>query len=191
MLIEHAFITTHDAESAFRSADALLTAFGFKRMSVLDPSSESHACPSCGYDLRGLPATSACPECGARPVPIRRVEYMRGVKNARKAVYRVERQPQRVFVEFDRGRVTVAASIESHRKPAPIHSELLSMIASSVEQRINGTAESDALLRAWAELHVRIAAHNRRKRLPRDILLVILVLVSFTCLWSAVLSVMT
>jgi hypothetical protein len=26
---------------------------------------DGHACPSCGYDLSGLPPGSACPECAA------------------------------------------------------------------------------------------------------------------------------
>ncbi len=28
-------------------------------------------CPQCGYDCRGIPAGSPCPECGAGPGPIR------------------------------------------------------------------------------------------------------------------------
>jgi hypothetical protein len=29
-----------------------------------------HSCPSCGYDLSGLPPGSPCPECAAAPPPV-------------------------------------------------------------------------------------------------------------------------
>jgi hypothetical protein len=40
--------------------------------SMLDrPSAPAPWCMGCGYDLRGLPANSACPECGQRFKPAR------------------------------------------------------------------------------------------------------------------------
>jgi hypothetical protein len=103
-----------------------------------------------------------------------RLEFSRGRRHARQAIYNLERQPQRVRIEFDRGKVTVAASIEPHGKPHDLHRELLLTLATFIEARVAAGADPTPLRERWDDLHGRIRGHNRRARLPRNIILVLL-----------------
>lgn len=177
MMVEHEFITTIPADDALARAEAGLLQMGFLRVSVFDPLTESRPCVSCGYDLKGLDMKLPCPECGTRPHLARRVEYAKGKASARKAMFALENQPQRVFVEFDRGKLIVAASIEPYSKPEKLHSELMVAIASRVQRAVQGTPEQEILDPAWRDLVVRIGKRNFRKRLPQWIALGFIVIV--------------
>jgi hypothetical protein len=174
MLVEHSFITTREENDALMAADRFLLGVGFTRVGVFDPLTDSRLCRKCGYELKGLPMNQPCPECGVQTVFARRVEYRRGRKSASKAVYRLDQQPQRVFVEFDRGKLGVAASIEPHGKPDALHTDFLLALASLVEISVADPPGSNTVAEVWAGLEDRIKRYNRRKRLPVRIVLWVL-----------------
>lgn len=175
MLVEHEFITTLDADAALARAELGLAELGFLRVGVFDPLTESRPCAGCGYDLKGIDMKLPCPECGMRPHLARRVEFSKGVKNPRKSMFALETDPQRVFVEFDRGKVTVAAAVESYRKAEKLHSEMMVLVATHTERAVRDNASGESP--EWQELMGRIKKRNRRKRLPQRIVIGVLVLI--------------
>ena len=158
MIVEHAFITTRDSAEVQASAGDLLSMLGFS------PTSHSG------------------------PEPPEHLDLSRGRRHARQAVYRLEMQPQRVRIEFDRGRVTVAASIEPHGRPHDLHRELLVLLATLIEERVARGADRAELRVRWEDLHDRIQGYNRKKRLPRDIILALLILFFVAVVVAVVLS---
>jgi hypothetical protein len=158
MIVEHAFITTRDGAEVQASARDLLSMLGFSPTGPSGPARPDH------------------------------LDLSRGRRHARQAVYRLELQPQRVRIEFDRGRVTVAASIEPHGRPDNLHRELLVMLATLIEERVVGGADPAELRARWEELHARIQGYNRKKRLPRDIILALLILFFVAVVVAVVLS---
>ncbi|MBX3380683.1 MAG: hypothetical protein KF805_11370 [Phycisphaeraceae bacterium] len=169
MLVEHEFITTLEADEAFSRAEKGLIAMGFERIGVFDPVKESRPCTGCGYDLRGIDMKLPCPECGVRPHLARRVEFAKGAKRSRKSMFLMQQDPQRVFVEFDRGKISVAASIEPYRKAEALHGEMMVLIARRTEGAVRGEDEaSDA---EWQDLLLRIKKRDFRKKLRQWIML--------------------
>src|SRR5690606_38999926 len=58
--------TAHQANGGLLLAAATLTFFWTRRLiRVSSGQAGSNPCPSCGYDLTGLPPAGPCPECGA------------------------------------------------------------------------------------------------------------------------------
>jgi len=158
MIVEHAFISTRDGAEVQASARDLLLTLGFS--------------PT----VTSAPPT---PDC---------LDLSRGRRHARQAVYRLDRQPQRVRVEFDRGRVTIAASIEPHGRPHDLHRELLLLLATLIEQRVAGGTNLAELRTPWEDLHERIGRYNRKKRLPRDIIIAVLCLIIAAAVVAVALS---
>lgn len=169
MLVEHEFITTLDADEALSRAEGGLTAMGFERIGVFDPVKESRPCAGCGYDLRGIDMKLPCPECGMRPHLARRVEFAKGAKRARKSMFRMQEDPQRVFVEFDRGKISIAAAVEPYRKAEALHGEMMVLVAKHTERAVSG--EGGANEAEWQDLLARIKKRNFRKKLPQWIML--------------------
>lgn len=172
MLVEHEFITTLDADEALTRAEKGLSALGFSRVSVFDPVKESRPCAGCGYDLKGIDMKLPCPECGMRPHLARRVEFAKGKKNARKSMFAMEQDPQRVFVEFDRGKISIAAAVEPYRKAEKMHEAMMVLIATRTELAVRG--EEGANEHEWQELMTRVKKRNFRKKIPQWIMLVFL-----------------
>lgn len=106
------------------------------------------------------------------PAGVESVQFTRGRKDPRRAVYCLQEQPQRAAVTFDRGRITVAASIEPYGKPRDLHRELLLTLAMLLEAGITVGADPAKLHSRWEDLHQRIRRDNFRRRLPRDLLVV-------------------
>lgn len=106
------------------------------------------------------------------------VEARRGVKIAARAKSIAE-LPQFVRVDFDRGRVTVAASLEVHGKARPLHADMLVALAESLDRHIaQGLPQQEAVMR-WDDEHRRIdmdaACRRRRTRIIAVSLIVVIV----------------
>jgi hypothetical protein len=141
MLVENIFITTLDAGPTLDAANEYLTALGFQSA----PSSEPQP-----------PANTA--------------QWSRGLKKLKHYV-RISDLPQRARVDFDRGRVTFAISVEERGKEKPaLHEGMLMSIATGIEQYIGGKPMTDALAVVDGP-QAGIEKHFRRQRLIKWIIL--------------------
>jgi hypothetical protein len=168
LIIEHVFITTLEGAEAMRLAAELLGRGGFA------------ALPAAGFAPVSAPGSP-----GSVGSADRSIDMSRG-RPAGKAKS-VGELPQRVRVDFDRGRVTVAASIEyyepgsftigSRREPPPHspkvrpHIELMHAIIGGLEAALSRGMTIDDAVRPWAELEARLREDGRRRRLRRNIIL--------------------
>lgn len=77
--------------------------------------------------------------------------------------------PQEVRIEFDRGRVAVAASIREAKKPHPVHRDMLLALVRGLEQllvqRVTLDAASVELARAGALVDAEFDDRRRARRL--------------------------
>ena len=152
MVIEHVFITTKDAPEALRLASEFLTAQGFAVQG------------QDGFQLGGWTA----------------LEVTRGKANAGRAKS-VEELPQRVKVEWDRGRVTVAAYIQAfagrqsfsigsgtelppNSPKVRLHAQLMGAIAQGLELLLAYHRPPEEARGPWAAVSAAIAADARRRR---------------------------
>ena len=182
MIVEHAFISTRDADQTLAAAGAVLTAMGFQRAGVMDPLKESRPCPNCQYDLKGLPMQSPCPECGVQSAFARRIEFAGGASRGRGSAFKIETHPCRVFVEYDRGKVTVAASVTPNGKADPLHEKMLLTLAGTLEKNLVRPGDADGAslspgvvnIEEWQALKEDFRRFQRRKQLP-----VVIVAVAF------------
>lgn len=177
MVIEHIFITTLDGPLALERARQFLERRSFYRVS-----DESR------YE-RLRSGTSAMPE-KLRLIVCRGEEKPAAAKT-------VADLPQHVSVEFDRGRVTLAAEIvpsplwggagifhsDGHPARMQLHEELLHAIATGLERTLTQDISLEEADRAWAaaEQNIAEAAAARRKRITIGvgifILLIVLIIV--------------
>ena len=76
----------------------------------------------------------------------------------------IDRLPQRVKMDLDRGRVVVAVSMEPTGRPTELHEDLLLAIARAIEANINaGASVSEAFVKL-SDVQRRITADSRRRR---------------------------
>lgn len=163
--VEHEFLTPDKNDMPLEPAIRTLQQIGFGMRERVSPRPESRLCGTCGYDLIGIGKHSPCPECGTRRDRSSRAVLDRGMEAARDAARSLEDQPQHAVVEADRGRVSVAISIESHRRASPLHRDMLMEIARLVERGVvrgEVDVESEA---GWIEIKRRIRAWNLRRRM--------------------------
>ncbi len=121
------------------------------------------------------------------------LEMRRGRKSAVRARGIVD-TPQQIRLEWDRGRVTLAASIEPvarssfalsgfifsansgariSRRKAKDYSDLLIAVSQALEQLLAARAPSDAAARDWLALEARLVAKARRAHIRRSIFFLI------------------
>lgn len=161
MLIEHSFVTTFPSEVALTRASDLLTRGGFC------------ADADTGFDLAGSGAWTS-------------LQVRRGRKRANRAKDPSE-APQRIRLEWDRGRVNFAGSIDpptnrttsyflfgvvglillasrrSHKFNQP-YSELMLAIGQEVEDVVVGRVEPDEAGHRWFPLEEALREKARRVR---------------------------
>ena len=99
----------------------------------------------------------------------------RGVAKASKAK-KISDLPQEIRLEFDRGRVNLAASLEEFRKSGELHRDLLLALALMLERAVgNGMALEQAGC-DWEDVHTRIEASARKANRRKVIIATILIL---------------
>jgi hypothetical protein len=167
VVIEHVFVTTLEAPDALRLASEFLTSGGFLVQG--QP----------GFQLGGWTS----------------LEVARGKSNAARA-RSIEDLPQRVKVEWDRGRVTVAAYIQAYQRaflsvgsgvelPAHspkvrLHAQLMTAIAQGLELLLAYQRPPYEARQPWAGVSMLIAADTRRRR--RNTLITVVVLIAIFAL---------
>jgi hypothetical protein len=163
MVVEHSFITRLGPDETMRTALDYLREYGF-----------ASAEPA-GFRLAGDAWTS--------------LKVHRGSKiTSRTAVADL---PQVVHLEWDRGRVNVAASIEVPKKELRAHSELLIAITLALEELLaTGLSPSEAgrQLRQVAIEQGQEREEQRRRRRNRTIIVVLFVVLAFSLLVIAIVS---
>ena len=113
------------------------------------------------------------------PGPAERVyEYRRGLARAARAK-KVSDLPQRVRLEYDRGRVTLAAAVEEQRKGGDLHRARLLALADVVEAVVGrGRSLPEARL-PWDAVDERIEAQAAAQRRRVRVLIVVLLVIVF------------
>lgn len=159
MIVEHEFVTTQGQETALAAAAAFLGAGGFMREHGASASDQTQ---SPMLDLR------------------------RGKKNAARA-RSVSELPQRLILQFDRGRITIAASIVANHvwggrsrwhvgldlatagetpQKMRMHQRLLLGIVQGLEKLLAENQSDESARVEWlaAEVEIMQAARKRRKQ---------------------------
>ena len=159
MVVEHTFVTTLEAPQTMGAAATLLQTFGF--------TAEAES----GFQV-GSGAWDA-------------LEVRRGKKRARR--YGVLRDwPQRVRLEWDRGRVSVAMSItppprgrldsnaaKLSKKETAKAERLLLAVVTSLENLLAGMLPQPAAEAQWIELERELEEQARRARRKNRIILIV------------------
>ena len=151
MVIEHVFVTTLEAPDALRLASEFLTAGGFAVQG------------QGAFQLGGWNS----------------IELARGRANAARAKS-VEELPQRIKIEWDRGRVTVAAYIQgfarasfnigsglelpANSKKVRLHAQLMTAIAQGLELLLAHRRPPDEAYGPWQRASYSIAEDARVRR---------------------------
>jgi len=87
--------------------------------------------------------------------------FKRGKKSASRA-RKVNQLPQVAAVQFDRGRVTVAASLEWPRKPKAPHKAMMMALAGTVERAVAEAGTGADVLAEWRAVNQSIDQQARR-----------------------------
>lgn len=101
-------------------------------------------------------------------------QYHNGRSNARKA-RKIPDLPIRVWVSCDRGRISLAASIEESprfRKQKNLLRDELFAIAEACEQLLKEAATTDSALTRWSELDQRFEQLDRKRKRRERMLLI-------------------
>lgn len=104
------------------------------------------------------------------------LEARRGRDNPARAK-QIDELPQQVRLEFDRGRVTLAASIHHNNKPGPLHQDLLTNLARTLELHLAHNYPSIEARQGWDQMTQRVALDGQKRRRHVRITLIILLLI--------------
>jgi hypothetical protein len=163
LVVEHSFVTTLSGHDALSTATTLLSRIGF------------------AADSQGGAV--------ANEVEQMSIQMKRGKKTVRLASSPLE-YPQRIRIDWDRGRVVVAASIETLLDSQQLrlkkefweaiarkHSAPMLALATGLEDVLSGHREPDAVLQGWLALEEPIRRQaEKRRRVIRMIMWIIVVL---------------
>lgn len=165
MVVEHVFITTLEAPEALQLASQFLGRRGFS------------ARPQEGFAMGAGGAWNV-------------LEMVRGTHNPRKAKSVVQ-YPQTVRLEWDRGRVTVAASSTSYQearsdyvgrrnkgKVAQWQQQVLVGLVTHLQNLLEGRADPEQLASAWTVQEDQLHETDRRRR-RRNVWTALLIVVLF------------
>ena len=164
MVIEHVFVTTLEAPDALRRSSEFLASGGFV--------------------VQGQNAFQLGSWNG--------VELVRGKQNAARAKS-IEELPQRVKIEWDRGRVTVAAYIQAfaphtftigsgvelpaNSPKVRLHAQLMTAIVQGLELLLAYHQPPEEAGRAWQMVRVQVEEDARRRRRNRWITVAVVVVI--------------
>jgi len=161
MVVEHSFITRMGPDETMRTALDYLREHGFANAEPV------------GFRLAGDPWTS--------------LKVHRGGKvTARTAVADL---PQVVHLEWDRGRVNVAASIEVPKKELRDHSQLLISITLALEELLAAEMPSVEAGREFRQVEIELARareQQRRRHRNRSIIMVSFVVLALAIMVIAI-----
>ncbi|HLP86190.1 MAG TPA: hypothetical protein VK157_17690 [Phycisphaerales bacterium] len=161
MVVEHEFICTLPPDEFLRRSTNLLVTLGFSREAA-----RARACTACGYSLEGI-AKTTCPECGTDNLTTQFVEFSRGKKPGSFSYELIPTHPQRVLAHLDRGKVTVAASIEQYRGggDSELHRDLMTALCTSLERTLNSDAEPHDAPQRFREVEDQVMHRCKRQRM--------------------------
>ena len=101
-------------------------------------------------------------------------EWVRGMSKV-KYYIRISDLPQRIRLDFDRGRVTLAVYVQERGREKPqLHEDMLVTIARAIEARLSGKTTEEALA-VTAAPHAAIEKHFRRQRIIKRCLIAFLI----------------
>lgn len=165
MVVEHVFITTLEAPEALQTASQFLARRGFS------------ARPQEGFAMGAGGAWNV-------------LEMVRGTHNPRKAKS-VLHYPQTIRLEWDRGRVTVAASSTSYQearsdylgrrnkgKSAQWQQQVLVGLVTHLQHLLEGRVDPDALASTWTAQEDELHDADRRRR-RRNVWLALVIVTLF------------
>lgn len=98
-----------------------------------------------------------------RPCSGDAVEFYRGKASSRRAA-RADELPQNIRLEYDRGRISFAASIQCHRKPQPLHRSMLLSLAETAEAHLSKNRPMSEARAPWDAVAREIEANVARRR---------------------------
>src|SRR5438094_2401437 len=151
MVVEHVFVTTQEPAQAMRAAADLLYSHGFR------------------FDRDSFSGPPDAPTA---------MEALRGKTNAQRA-YGITELPQRVRLEYDRGRMSIAASIVPKRtwngrhasfssaanasgtQPLQQHAALLVAMAQGLENLLAFDQSPNDAAEQWTRIENRLSASAR------------------------------
>jgi hypothetical protein len=97
---------------------------------------------------------------------------------------RIDQLPQRVKLDFDRGRVVLAASIEIHGKSKQLHQDLLLAIARALEANLV-RGEDFSAFDELTDVQQRIENDAHHRRVGAIIIIVLVWIFLITIVWMA------
>lgn len=113
--------------------------------------------------------------------------FQRGVSSPAKAS-KISDLPQEVRMEFDRGRVNLAASVRLHRKASQLHRDMLITLARVLEQVVGQGTGIELARATWDSLEASIERSARNATRTKFVIVAFLAVFIIVVLASAMIS---